>query len=85
MVELLVRLEYKRRALRRRVLGTLGISGDRYYGIAFVLFLILMFGLLSPGTWLGLPFLAVVIIAFVLLGIALLFTIVLAPASLLFF
>ena len=49
MLELLIRLEYKRQALRRRVLGKVGISDDSYFGIAVMA---ILFGLfMGPLTW----------------------------------
>ena len=38
MLELLVRLEYKRRALARTVLGMAGVSSDSYFLVTWFLF-----------------------------------------------
>jgi len=86
MLELLIRLEYKRRAFRSKLLNSVNHCDRSYFGIAFIMMLMAVF------TWLVSPVAGATgtIPEFVLLGTAVLmglfcaFTIVLLPAALVF-
>ncbi len=74
MLELLIRLEYKRRTLRRRLLHMFG--GNSLLAIGtFMIFATLVF----------MPPMAVAGLVMIGVGILLLFTIILAPVSLILF
>ena len=76
MFEVLFRLEYKRRVLRRRVLGMFRQRDDSYLGIALIVLVI------TPILPIALAPLSIVAGCCLLIGGALLLTIVLAPAGL---
>ena len=84
LLDLLIRLEYKRRTLRNRVLRRLGLPGDSYNAAA-VLMLVLIFippvTIALPAT---IPILAPWIAVIALVGLFLLITIAWAPVGLLF-
>ena len=87
MLELLVRLEYKRQALRRKVLGMFRQHGESYFALAGVLVLI---GIMTAPLWLpaapiALGFGTYFLAALIILGILSIATVILAPASLIFF
>ena len=79
MFDVLVRLEYKRRVLRRRVLGMFRQRDDSYLGIALIVLAISMMTPLLPIT---LPTLGIVSTLFIVVGILLLLTIIFAPVGL---
>ena len=87
MLELLVRLECKRQVLRGKLLGRLGLSGDRYH--AMVGLILFLYFALIPVTIVvtplaGIPFFSI-LAGLVVLGVLLLFTVMLAPVSLILF
>jgi len=79
MLEMLILLEYKRQSLRRKVLGTSGISCDSYLGFALFAVLVSVFAWPILPIVADLPLLAVIA---TILGFIFLFTIVLAPVGL---
>lgn len=81
MFEVLLRLEYKRRLLRRRVLGMFGLRDDRYFGVALIVIAISM---MTPLVPVSLPTMGVVSSFLLVVGILAIFTIVFIPIGLLF-
>ena len=80
MIEILVQLEYRRRALRRRALRKLAQSDERYFAVGGMLFAIAAFiAPLFPGT---LPPLSILAGSVIIFGGVLLFTVILIPAGL---
>ena len=81
MFDVLVRLEYKRRVLRRRVLGMFGQSGNNYFVVGVI---VLVLGLcMTPILPISLAPLSIVAGYCLFVGGALLLSIVLAPPGLL--
>lgn len=82
MLELLIRLEYKRQACRRRALGESTQRGDSYFGVALIVLLLAivpptaLVPLVPLGSTLGL-------VVLVIGGLVLVLTIVGAPLGLL--
>jgi len=81
LFEVLLRLEYKRRLLRRRVLGMFGLRDDRYFGVALIVIAISM---MTPLVPVSLPTMGVVSSFLLVVGILAIFTIVFIPIGLLF-
>ena len=80
-MDMLILLEYKRQALRRRVLGTSSTSGDSYSGFALFAVLTSIFAWPILPLVADLPLLAVI---FAILGFIFTITIVLAPIGIVF-
>jgi len=81
LFEALVRLEHKRRLLRRRVLGMFGRRGDSYFGIALI---VLAISMMTPLLPISLPIFSVVSTILIVVGILALLTIVFIPIGLFF-
>ena len=79
MFGVLVRLEYKRRVLRRRVLGMFRQRDDSYLGIALI---VLAISMMTPLLPISLPTLGVVSTLFIVVGILALLSIVFIPIGL---
>jgi len=79
MLELLIRLELRRQALRRKLLGMFRQDGDSYFGIIFI---VLGLFLVFPGSFLATPQVAAIAIVLSVLCVFSIFTIVLAPVGL---
>lgn len=78
MFELLVRLEYEREALRRRLFQSCGSSGNRYFAVGLIVFAISM--LPGPLELVTVPLFGVpMALLFFLLGLILVITIILLP------
>jgi hypothetical protein len=80
LVEILAQLEYRRRALRRRVLGALTRRDDPYLAVGVAVFIIAAF--LTPLFAGTLPPISILAGSLIVIGGVLLFTIILIPARL---
>ncbi len=86
MVELLVRLEYRRQALRKRVLGSLTDLDRSFFGLAALIFFAFLPTIVAPAVAAAAaPPESVVVGALILIGTILCATVIAAPVGLVFF
>ena len=86
MLEFLIRLEYKRQALRKRVLGCFGDPDRSFFGLAALIFFAFLPTIVAPTVAAaGAPPEAVAVGALILIGSILCATVIAAPLGLVFF
>ena len=79
MQELLTGFEFKRQALRHRLLRVFRQGGDRYFGMALI---VLGLSLVFPGFAVVVPVVPGIALVLALSGIMLIFTLIAAPLGL---
>jgi len=87
MFELMVRLELKRQAIRKRLLSNTSDSGDSYFALAALIALVSVpvCCVCPPLVLIEAPVAATAVVGLVIVGLFMCFTIILAPVGFLFF